>query len=198
MKTAILKNFALGPGDELFGEPVVERQLHSIRSASLEYKLHWKRLRKILLVEGLISDPSALNRDIFFDAKHADRIFKREQDSLALNEVQVYLNAGRWQILSLVKAGIIKRYHSGSGMMEFFLRSEVDAFLSRLLGKAALVAAASGGISDISTAAKQARRTLAEVVQAILDGKLSWIGRLDGATGFASVLVNIEQVKIAT
>ena len=77
-------------------------------------------------------------------------------------------------------------------------RGEIDAFLSRLLGRAPVVSTAPDGTADIHTTAKKVRRTLVEIVQAILRGKLDCIGRRDSATGFASVLVNIEQARVAT
>lgn len=194
----ILKRFALGPGDELFGRPVTERRLHSIRSASLEYKLHPKRLRKILAVEGLIPDLDALDRDILFDAEHAASVFRREQDSLTMKKVEVHLNAGRAQTRMLLDAGFIKRYVAGGGMNEYFLRPELDNFLSRLLANAVTVPTVPDHAADIATAAKRACCSMAEIVQAILDGRLAWIGSLEGVRGFASVLLNIEQVKIAT
>ncbi len=198
MSEFILRKFALRPGDELFGQPVRTRRFHSIRSAHREYGLHPKRLRKILHVEGLISDPNALDRDILFDAKHADRIFKREQDSLTMKEVERHLNAGRVQTRMLLDGGFIKRHEAGGGMNEYFMRSELDDFLSRLLAKAAPVATAPARAADIAIAAKRACCSMAEIVRAILDGTLAWVGRLQGLAGFGSVLVDVEQVKAAT
>ena len=126
MGAFILKHFALGPGDELFGEPVVERQIHSVRSASLEYQCSAKRLRKILMAQGLLTDPKALDREILFDVKHAERIFKREQDSLTRKEAQTHLNAGQVQFGALLDADIIKRHHAGCGLNEYYRRSEID------------------------------------------------------------------------
>jgi hypothetical protein len=198
MGSFILKTFALGPGDELFGRPVTERRLHSIRSASKEYGIHRSRLRKLIEAEGLISDPNAPDGDVLFDAQHADRIFKREQNLVTMRDVARHLNAGRVQTDMLFQAGFIKRHSTGSGMKEYFLRPELDEFLSRLLASAAPVRTVPAHVAGIAKAARRARCFMAEIVQAILDGKLTWVGRRQGIAGFASVLVDVEEIKTVT
>jgi hypothetical protein len=194
----ISENFALGTGDVLFGKPVARRRLHSIRSASVEYNLTPKRLRKILQAEGLVSDPNSHDRDIVFDAHHADRIFRREQESLSVLQVEQHLNASRIQTKVLIEAGFIKRHTSGARMYEYCLRSEVDELLSRLCASTVPVTSTPVDAANIATAAKRAYCSMAVIVQAILDCKLAWVGRLESATGFASLLVNIEEVKACT
>ncbi|MDA9509431.1 hypothetical protein XI09_33305 [Bradyrhizobium sp. CCBAU 11386] len=198
MGAFILKRFALGPGDRLFGQPVTERRLHSIRSASLEYKLHPKRLRKILLAEGLISTPKGRDRDVDFAVQHAERIFRREHDSLAMHEVARYLSATRAQTEALLSAGVLKRHKAVGGMKEYVLRPELDHFLSRLLSRAVAVKVKPDRAVGIAEARRCARCTTVEIVRGILDGKLAWVGSLAGFEGLASVLLDIKQVKAAT
>lgn len=198
MSEFILDNFALGPGDTLFGRPITERRLHSIQTAHLAYGFHQKTIRKILHAEGLISNAKAIDNDILFDAQHADRILKRQQDSLTLAEVETHLNAGRSQTQLLLKAGFIKQHCAGDGMNQYFVRAELDDFLSRLLAKATPVSRVPDGAADIPLAARCACCSMTEILHAIMNGTLVWVGRLKGVRGFASVLVDIEQVKAVT
>jgi TniQ len=194
----ILNKFALGPGDELFGRPVTDRRFHTIRSASKEYGIHRSRLRKLIEAEGLISDLNAPNGDVLIDAQHADRIFRHEQNFVTMRGVARYLNAGRVQTDILFEADFIKRHCTGSGMKKYFLRPELDDFLSRLLAPAVSVQTIPAHAVDIATAARRGRCFIAEIVKAILDGKLTWVGRRKDVAGFASVLVDIEEIKRVT
>lgn len=54
VRCCIVETMPLGPGDELFGEPVRMRRLHSVRTASLETGMHPKPLRRILVATGII------------------------------------------------------------------------------------------------------------------------------------------------
>lgn len=198
MARFIQDNFALGPDDVVLGKPVTQRRLHSIRSATVEYGFTAKRLRKLLRAEGLIDDLEAHDRDILFAAHHAERLFRREQDSLSVLKLERYINAPVIQTKILREAGFIKRYTAGDGMYDYYLKSEVDDFMSRLLAAALPVRSTPQGTGTLAIAAKRAYRPMAGIVQLVIDQKLSWVGRLEGVVGFASVLVNVEEVKAIT
>jgi hypothetical protein len=196
MAEHILDNFALGPGDDVFGKPVMHRRFHSIRTASKEYGMHQKRLRKLVIAEGLVADPSQPDCNILFDAAVADRIFKRERNSVSLKEAERYLNVRRPIPKFLVDAGLIQRHRVGlNGMNEVFFADELDAFLCRLLAGAKPLTTANPPMMDIANAARRACCPMAEIVKLILDGKLRTVGRLESRTGLPSVVVDIEEVK---
>ncbi|MBN8978641.1 MAG: TniQ family protein [Rhizobiales bacterium] len=198
MAANILDNFALGPGDDVFGKPVLRRRFHSIRTASQAYDMHQKRLRKLVVAEGLVADPSQPDCNILFDAEIADRIFKRERNSVSLKEAERYLNVRRPIPKLLVDAGLIQRHRVGIGRMnEVFFAAELNAFLTRLLGDARPLAAAKPPMMDIANAARRACCPITEIVKLILDRKLQNVGKLESRTGFASLLVDIEEVRSA-
>lgn len=196
MAEHILANFPLGPGDVLFGKPVTTRHFHSIRTASLEYDMHPKRLRKLIEAEGLISDPALADKDILFDAEVADRLFKREADSLTMKQVEVYINAPRPMARILFQAGLIRRHVVGLGKMnEVYFKSELDEFLARLFHKSETVAEPGPGICDVATAAKRTNGSTADYVRLVLEDRLNWVGRKDGIEGVLSLLVNLEEAR---
>ena len=190
--------FALGPGDHVFGSPVPERRWHSVRTASKEYGLTPKRLRKIVQAEGLISDPSLPDRDVLFDAQIADRIFRREQDMISRNSVRGYINASVTMTRVLIDDGFIPLHAAGAGMNNFCLKSEIDALMTRLTSSADPVSATPGGTAPIAQAAKRSYRPSGTIIRLILEGGLAWVGRLEGKSGFDAILVDVEEVKIAT
>lgn len=195
----ILAHFPLGPGDELFGRPIDARRFHSLRTASTTYRMHPKRLRKLLQAEGLVPDHSLKDRDVLFDAAVADRLFKRENDSLTTKQAEKYLNAPRPLPKVLLAAGLIRRHSFGhNGLHEVFFRSELDDFLTALFRNAQTVTTAMADQSDISTAAKRANCSTSEVVRLILDDRLTQVRRLAGVRGLGAVLVNFEEIRALT
>jgi hypothetical protein len=195
MTEHILANFPLGPGDVLFGKPVETRRFHSIRTASITYDLHPKRLRKLIEAEGLISDPKLKDRDILFDAAVADRLFKREADSLSMKEVERYINAPRPMAQVLHQAGLISRHVTGVGQMnEVFFRSELDQFVGKLYRKAVIVAHPTSHMCDVATAAKRTNASSAEIVRLVFEDRVAWVGSLVDAKGVLGLLVDVDEV----
>lgn len=199
MAEHILAKFPLGPGDILFGKPVTNRRFHSIRTASLAYGMHPKRLRKLIEAEGLISAPALKDRDILFDAEIADLLFKREANSLTMKQVEVYINAPRPMAQILFQAGLIQRHVTGVGEMnEVFFKSELDQFVADLYRRAEVVGAPDPAVCDVATAAKRINASTADVVRLILENRLGWVGRKADANGVLGLLVNVDEVRPLT
>ncbi|PPQ39555.1 TniQ protein [Rhodoblastus acidophilus] len=189
----------VGPGDVVLGQPVERRRIHSIRSASLEIGAHPKRLRKLLAAKALIADDHQSRPDnlVLFDAEAA-RDAMEAAVGLSLKEVESYLNAGRVQARLLAEHGFIRPLVAAGapGIGEnAFSRAELDAFLDRLLDGAEPMVEAVEPMADIPWAAKRACCSAAEVVRLILDRRLTRVGRLEGAGGYMSVLVDVEEIR---
>jgi hypothetical protein len=198
MADHILAHFPLGPGDELFGRPVEARRFHSIRTASKTYGLHPVRLRKLIKAEGILTDPSIKDRDVLFDVEIADRLFKREADSLSMTQVTEYINATRSVANNLLQAGLIRRHKVGlRGMNEVFFRSELDEFLTGLYGNAELVIEPTPEICDLMSARRSAYASTSEMLRLILDKRL-WVGRKPDSRGVFGLLVKIDEVRALT
>jgi TniQ len=193
----ITDKLALGPGDRLFGAPVTTRRFHSVRTASREFKVTPKRLRKILLAEGLI-DPALADRDATFEAYHAKRIAERERDMISITGLQTYLTADISLTLALVRDGLIAKHCAGDGMNDFVLRSEVDQLLTALFKRAKPIDVAPPSSALIPKASKVAFRPMTTIVRLILDNELQWVGKLQGKSGFSAILVDCDEVRMIT
>jgi hypothetical protein len=196
----LIATTAVGPGDEIFGEPVTERRLHSIRTLSQETGEHPKRLRKLLLRHGLIGDDSrGLSDDqVVFPAGAAANLALEVTGALSLKRAGHYLNAPRVQITLLHQAAFIRPLSGkGSELRPVFARSELDGFLARLLANAEPVTAPLEGMATIPEAAKRANCSAQEIVAAILERTLAFIGQRMDTRGYLSVLVNVEEVRAA-
>ena len=194
-------NVPVGPGDELYGRPIVgRRRLHTIRTASQETGLHPNRLRKILAKGGVLpTGHGDLSDDrVTFDAEPALELLARMHRAIGHAEAMVYLDAGRVQLELLVKHAFIKPC---AGSKEDGLRSrtydpfELDAFLASLSKGAVEVSEPTFPLVGIQEAAKRASCGAAEVVRLILDRKLCSVGRRAGGRGYASILVDCEEVR---
>jgi TniQ len=196
----IRTRFPVGPSDVVFGKPVERRVLHSVRTLSLETKLHPKRLKKLLRASGLLSaDADGLaGGNCLFDAEQGSRAAKEAAAAtLSVQKTGLYLNAPRVQRDMLYRAGLIVPRVSGSdhGAADQFSPADLDAFLDRLLDGAAPVKSASDARVSIPDAARLACCTSEEIVRLILDGRLSRKWRLTSERGYLSVLVDVEEVR---
>ncbi len=79
---------AVAAGDVLYGATVEKRVKHSIRSASIEYKLHPKRLRKLIFGAGFVGEDQKDVPDtwVLFDADRAAELLQRAATGLSLKE----------------------------------------------------------------------------------------------------------------
>src|ERR1700730_16227100 len=137
----IRTRFPVGPADVVFGKPVERRILHSVRTLSLETKLHPKRLKKLLRASGLLP-------------AEADGLAAREAAAatLSVRKAGDYLNAPRVQRDILYRAGLIVPRVSGAGAADQFAPEDLDAFMAQLLKGAKPTKVAGAGLVSIPDA----------------------------------------------
>lgn len=190
----------VGPGDTVLGIPVERRRLHSIRSASIEYAVHPKRLRTLLFAAGLFgaADHKQVDGKLLFDAEAHRPLLERIATSMPLTEVWDYLGAGRVHARHLYDHGFIKPIFQSDACgigNHAFARDDLDDFLRRLQQGATDVDTIAPPIFKIADAARRANRSAAEIVSAILDHRLRWKGRLLTEHGFAAIVVDLREIK---
>jgi len=191
----------VAPGHEFFGRQVIERRrLHSIRTASLETGLHPKRLRRMLALAGLIPDNHQQVSDdrVVFDADKATEFLAKAKRAINHLDAASYLNAGRVQTALLMKHQFIRPFLSskqGGLHNHAYDREELDTFIESLLAGSVLVTVPKPPVFSIPQAAKRANCTAAEIVRLILDRKLAWVGRKVDGRGYASVLVDSDEIR---
>lgn len=196
----IRTRFPVGPGDTVFGKPVEHRALHSIRTLSIETKLHPKRLRKLLAASGVLHDGAAdlADGNCLFDAEKGS-LTAREAlaATISVQKAGQYLNAPRVQRDMLYRSGLIDpRLCAGEhGAADQFAPEDLDAFLDRLLYGAKPTKIVGRGRANIPNTAKFACCASEEVVRLILDRKVQRKWRLTSERGYMSVLVDVEEIR---
>jgi TniQ len=195
----VIDRFPLVIRTNVLGKLVAQQTRHSIRTLSLETGRHPKTLRKLLMATGIISDDQMALSDhnVTFDAQAATLAVAETSSRLYLPAVRAYLNAPRVQLDLLIKHGFIKPRNSIPGTYDQYAIDDLDAFLAELTMDAESVDRLPAGVADIPTAARKVRCSAADIVRLILARKLAWVGLQRGVDGYLSVLVNIDEVKLA-
>lgn len=202
MRDVAMDNLPLGPGDEFFG-PVTERRLHSVQSASVEFGVHPKRLRKTLVNEGLIAadDTSKTFERILLDARTMENFALEAKSCLDVPDAKAYIGAGRVQFEMLVKHGFIEPVGGNGTAAEIavdrrFSPSGLDEFLGRL--RAAVIKIDHDGLGDIRNVMTKVGCTFAEVMELVLGGTLTTVAWNEGETGLAAIRLDADEIKAKT
>lgn len=193
----IVATMPIGAGEEVFGVTVKQRRLHSVFTAAKETGLHPKRLAKILIGGGVV-DPAlagAVPAHQVFAAEKLAIVAAQENDSISQQQAETYINAGRVHTRLLVDQGFIKALPAAKGAATRYSKTELDAFIARLLRNAARVKFLKLPTCTIPAAAKRANCSAAEILRLILDKKLTWVGQLIAERGYLSVLVRLDEIK---
>lgn len=200
IRNHVVETMPIGPGEEIFGEQVQARRLHSVRSASLEFEVHPKRLRKLLHAAGYIrpEDIALTDERIVFDAQRTRDFLPRVADAMSLNEAGAYINAPRPYERLLFDAGFIEPFIRGGTdalNKHAIAKQDLDAFLDQLLEGVHDVEQGDCSLCSIPDAGRRANCSAVEIVRLILDRTLQHLRRQPDQRGFLSILVDPDEVK---
>ncbi|MCL1629694.1 hypothetical protein M3N55_13230 [Roseibaca sp. V10] len=185
----------LGPGDELLGEPVHERRLHSVTTASRETGVDPRRLRKQLSAAGLLVEDSVLPDSwAVFDAAAAAPILRDLIVLVAATEFREIIGATRSQFDLLVADGVLKPSLETSETKSVWDPRAGTAFLTGLLRGAVQLRQPQHSWEHISKSAQRLKIGPGVIIRAIMDGQLRRIGNLEGRTGYSAVYVDHDEV----
>ncbi|WP_412506110.1 TniQ family protein [Roseovarius sp. SYSU LYC5161] len=185
----------LGPGDELMGESVHERRLHSVTTASQETGVDPRRLRKLLLAADLLPENCDLPDSwAVFDAADAAPILRDLTALVTAKEFRDMIGATRSQFDLLVADGVLKPTLETSETKHVWDPRTGTAFLTGLLRGAIQLRQPQHGWEHISKSAQRLKIGPGKIIRAITDGRLRRTGNLEGRTGYAAVYVDHEEV----
>jgi len=191
----------LPAGRGAFGHQVDERRLHSIRSASRAFGIHRKRLRKLLLRAGHITEEALSLPDdrVQFAADAASEFLTKVGRSMSLKEARDYLGLPRPLEQHLLKAGILVPFIEGAkGEIDHaFDPRDLDNLLARLVRGAQPAGAEDGNLVSVSKAATRACVSGLDVVRLLLDGRLATVLLDPGEGAFAAIRVDPDEVTRA-
>ncbi len=204
IKEVAMCTLPLGPGDDFFG-PVLERRLHSVQSASREFNIHPKRLRKLLLNSGVIDAPTAAAtyERIVVDAATMESFVTEAKATLGVPEAKEHLGLTRIWFEELVAGGELSPIGKASDAVDTSMEVErrfavanVTGLLSRL--QSVVTADFAEGMSDISSAARQANCTFREILDLLLSGSLKLVATASSPATFDAIRLDPEELKSRT
>ena len=199
--THIVETMPVGPGDLLFGRPVEQRRVHSVRTLTKASGLNPKRLRKLLEARGLIGPEMCDMSDnrAWFDAAAGEAVAAELIDGLSLKQARTYLGAPLTLMSGIVQTGLVRPLVSPDAEHQLgeyrFARAELDGFLTRLLDGVDSVEAPGGDFIKVKSAAHSVVQSVPALLAAVLDGRLRERRRLTGVQGIAGLLVSHKEVR---
>lgn len=197
----ILEHFSLEAGTSVFGVQVASRKKHSVQTLAKATGMHPKTVNRAVVLAGLVpqGSPGRPNDAFVFDADEGERLMARIQRSIPARDLASYINSNRMQAELLVREGIIPRLIEAEGLrtghMKRVALDDVDAFMARFMGAAALVDTAAPGMVNVLEAAALSRWPIMDIVRAILDGTITKVEIVDPLQRFKAVLVDPGDVR---
>jgi hypothetical protein len=199
MREHILATTAVGADEVILGEPVTKRRLHSVRSASVEFGLHPKTLRKNLTDLGIIENisPTELPHDrALFDAAAHTPLLHQLAEAMPRAEAQRYLGLSRSLAHFLNPPYVQPVDHTRFGRFEnLFTRTELERFAARVTANATAPLPTDCNLLPIGHVPPKVQKALSDIFVLVVEGRLQtvrWNGRLDG---IGSLLVDPDEVR---
>ncbi|WP_322889938.1 MULTISPECIES: TniQ family protein [unclassified Yoonia] len=185
----------LGPGDELLGEPVHERRLHSVTTASQETGIDPRRLRKLLVASGILAEDCDLPDSwAVFEAAAASPILDDLTVLVPATEFRDIISATRSQFDLLVADDVLKPALETMDTKSVWDPRTGTAFTTALLRGAVQLRQPQHSWEHISKSAQRLKIGPGVIIRAIMDGRLHRIGNLEGRTGYSAVYVDHDEV----
>ncbi|WP_421702756.1 TniQ family protein [Aliiroseovarius sp.] len=181
MREYVIEKYPLEKGALVFGKPLDERRIHSMRSACREAKIRRELVEEMLLEknigyrdrEGLFVLDRPLTVELVEDLKSEKRRF------LSRDEAATFLGATETMFRELHREGVLQPL-TGKGRWE---RKGFDAeFLAELLAKVfsgtTIHHVAPEGAHTLPCATRIVKCSVPEIMKLVLDGRLKPMGRL--------------------
>jgi hypothetical protein len=192
LRQHILDNWPLGAGDQALDYILKTRRLHSIRTAAMTHNLHPKRLRRILIDAGIITETDLPDFEVLFSAAEAQEILEQASGSVAFSAAQKRLGMTRSQMDALIRAGILKPGEGGEKARPRFTEATIQHWLTFFTSFPSSPKWESR--IGIAEAARKNGSSTDRVLSLILDRSLTQVYSVQGVTGLSAVLIDKAEV----
>lgn len=196
LRTHMLSTWPLGPGDEVLGEPVKFRRLHSVRTAAKATGIDQRRLRKALVGAGIVREMDKGLPDPWevFDATAAGPALENLTELITAKDMAASINATRSQFNLLVEDGVLVPDLDASDVKAVWHPTQGQRFLDSILMGAQQLRQAQHGWEHLSKEAQRLKIRPVEIIEAIRDGRITRVGNHMEWEGYASVHVYHDEV----
>lgn len=199
LREHMLATWPLGPGDDLLGEPVRGRRLHSVRTAAQATGVDQRRLRKALAAAHIVPDAENGLPDAWevFDAEEVVPILEGLTEMVTAKDMAVLINATRSQFDLLVADGVLVPDLQAADVKTVWHPDQGRRFLESILTGARQLRQAQHGWEHISRSAQRLKTGPGKIISAIRDGRITQVGNRMEREGYAAVHVYHDEVVAA-
>lgn len=196
LRDHIAETWPLGPGDDLMGEPVRKRRLHSVTSAAREVGMDSRRMRKLLSEAGFVR-PTGSDQTDPWDLIEADEIapfLEGLRHFVSAADLQKMLNLSRSQFDLLRRDGYLQPALDGPDHKPLWDIRAVRLFFDDLMANGVLVYPQHPDWFHIAAAAQRLKVRPGEILGLAVGKAPDWLGKLAGKDGYEAFAVNILAV----
>lgn len=195
LRTHMMKTWPLGIGDEVLGEPVIKRRLHSVRTAANSTGVDQRRLFKMLLASGIVKGTEAGEPDYWevFDAQSAAPHLEEITKLVPATTFAGLICASRSQLDLLVADGVILPALPDSRTKSIWNPQDGIDFLDSIFIKSTPIRHTPPGWESISKAAQRLKVSPGKIIRAIWNGKIGQVGNYKRAQGYGAIYVNYNE-----
>ncbi|MHC2215800.1 TniQ family protein [Rhizobium leguminosarum] len=209
MREVVLNEIPLGPGNEFFG-PVTERRVHSVYTASRDFRIQPARLRSVLIRSGIVDEAASdrtFNR-ILVPVETMESIAAEISSALSFKDTALRLGLDRSKLSSLIECGVLRRFETATAAKHgsdvnltvlataTFRAGDVDDLLRRL--DTLPTVEPSSALLPIGPTARKINSKNGDIIRILLDGGLKQVARVKHEVGFASVRLDPNEVRELT
>lgn len=191
----------LEPGSMVCGRVLSKRRIYSVHTASRATGRVTRPLRKMLVEVGVIDErPDLRDHELLFPADESTEAFlAKAADCLSLKATQTYLGITRTHVASFLAHGLIRPFQRPTPDISSFSfeRGHIEELRRAILSKTTVCERPNpeGSRVDVMQASRRANCSLAEIMQLILDGRLSDVRRSHCEGGLLAVEVDPVERK---
>lgn len=198
VRATIAASTPIAPTTRVFDEEIDKRSMASIHTAAKDMGMHHKRLKKLLVLGGVMSKDEL----VFRMDERVDALLREIAETMSLKQAGAYINASRVQMDLLVKSGILKASAvggDGEDAERSFAKRDLDEFLERLSmgGKqihSASIEESVPKLASIPSAARQARCSAVDIIRLVFEERIS-VSIALGDFGYMAIRVSPMEIR---
>ncbi len=196
LRDCILANWPIAAGEDVLGEIVQRRRLHSLRTAEIETGIGTKVLEHFLVEAGAFSgdDDRLPNRKLFDAQAYVDLLTEIPTlvGPIAMREA---MGATRQELIALADARVLVPRTQVEKVKNPWRPSDGLALVAELSSNAAPVDAGDKAWETLLLACRRRDTDIEQLVQAIRGKRLS-VGQRVGVSGFHGIVLRKSEVDL--
>lgn len=201
LREHILDTVPITRGHVVLGIPVTEPRLGTVASVAAAERLNPLTLRNIFVAKGVVPVSRQHEPCGRLIVRHAevDPIVHRLKNAVPVTQLPEILSASRPLVADLVELGHLRRIQDQALLVSKWGKAvegaDIDALRARLERDFAPVKDTPDHLVPLAKAAEKTRLRLSRILELLFAGRLTRARRLQGAEGFAAIVVDPMEIK---